>query len=138
MGQLRNTASIARIRSPTSIKERTTHHSSTHDEQLLIETPFVIVGAGPVGTTLSLLLGRFHVPHILIDQRPSIDIIKNAPPQAHFLSNRSMESKLSIELAIYPSTLFFSFSLFGTYRQSHHSGISPPSILEKIFIHNIS
>ncbi|MFN2255973.1 MAG: FAD-dependent monooxygenase, partial [Candidatus Promineifilaceae bacterium] len=46
-----------------------------------------IVGAGPVGLTASLLLSRFHVHHLVIEQR----LEPSDHPQAHFISCRSME-----------------------------------------------
>ena len=46
-----------------------------------------IVGAGPVGLTVSLLLSRFHVHHLVIEQR----LEQSDHPQAHFISCRSME-----------------------------------------------
>jgi len=50
-------------------------------------SPVVIIGAGPVGLTASLLLSRFKVPHLLVEQ------LQNPPehPQAHFITTRSME-----------------------------------------------
>ncbi|XP_073387845.1 uncharacterized protein [Physcomitrium patens] len=49
--------------------------------------PVLIVGAGPVGLTLSILLSQYGVPSLLVDKR------KRLPehPQAHFLNNRTME-----------------------------------------------
>ena len=46
-----------------------------------------IVGAGPVGLTASLLLSRYHVHHLVIEQR----LEPSDHPQAHFISCRSME-----------------------------------------------
>ena len=46
-----------------------------------------IVGAGPVGLTASLMLSRFHVHHLVIEQR----LEPTGHPQAHFISCRSME-----------------------------------------------
>jgi 2-polyprenyl-6-methoxyphenol hydroxylase-like FAD-dependent oxidoreductase len=46
-----------------------------------------VIGAGPVGLTASLLLSRFGVSHLVVEQR-------RAPtdhPRAHFISCRSME-----------------------------------------------
>lgn len=77
-----------------SIKEAQTDSRPIQNE-ILIETPFLIVGAGPVGTALSNLLGHLHVPHVLVDRRSSIEAISNSASQAHFLSNRSMESQWS-------------------------------------------
>ena len=53
------------------------------------DTPreIVVVGAGPIGLTASLLLGRHRIPHLLVED-------KFAPtdhPQAHYINSRSME-----------------------------------------------
>jgi 3-(3-hydroxy-phenyl)propionate hydroxylase len=37
--------------------------------------PVVIVGAGPVGQTAALLLARWNVPTVVLDQRPSRDVV---------------------------------------------------------------
>jgi 2-polyprenyl-6-methoxyphenol hydroxylase-like FAD-dependent oxidoreductase len=47
----------------------------------------IIIGAGPVGLTASLLLSRYGVKHLVIEQR----LEPTAHPQAHFISCRSME-----------------------------------------------
>ncbi len=47
----------------------------------------IIIGAGPVGLTASLLLSRFRVHHLVIEQR----LEPTGHPQAHFISCRSME-----------------------------------------------
>jgi 2-polyprenyl-6-methoxyphenol hydroxylase-like FAD-dependent oxidoreductase len=51
------------------------------------QTAVVIVGAGPIGLTNSLLLSGFGVNHWVVEQRSDPD----EHPQAHFLSTRSME-----------------------------------------------
>ena len=51
------------------------------------DTEVVVIGAGPVGLTLSLLLSRFRVPHLVVEQRSE----PTDHPQAHFISCRSME-----------------------------------------------
>jgi 2-polyprenyl-6-methoxyphenol hydroxylase-like FAD-dependent oxidoreductase len=45
------------------------------------------VGAGPVGLVASLLLSKYHVPHVLEEQLAEPD----DHPQAHFINCRSME-----------------------------------------------
>ena len=47
----------------------------------------IVVGAGPVGLVASLLLSKFHVPHVLVEQLAEPD----DHPQAHFINCRSME-----------------------------------------------
>jgi 2-polyprenyl-6-methoxyphenol hydroxylase-like FAD-dependent oxidoreductase len=51
------------------------------------QTAVVIVGAGPIGLTTSLLLSGFGVNHWVVEQRSAPD----EHPQAHFISTRSME-----------------------------------------------
>ncbi|GIX62267.1 FAD-dependent monooxygenase, putative [Babesia caballi] len=52
-----------------------------------VDTCVLVVGAGPVGVTLQLLLARWGVPCILAERntRP------RSHPRAHYISNRSME-----------------------------------------------
>ena len=47
----------------------------------------IVIGAGPVGLTASLLLSHFGIHHLLVEQR----IGPKDHPQAHFISCRSME-----------------------------------------------
>ena len=47
----------------------------------------IIIGAGPVGLTASLLLSHFGIHHLLVEQRKG----PKDHPQAHFVSCRSME-----------------------------------------------
>lgn len=49
--------------------------------------PICIVGGGPVGSLLSLLLKKYDVPHFLVDKRASPTV----HPQAHFMHARSNE-----------------------------------------------
>jgi len=51
--------------------------------------PVVIVGGGPVGLFLSLLLREFAAPSILLEQQSVEERFRH--PQAHFLNTRSME-----------------------------------------------
>jgi 2-polyprenyl-6-methoxyphenol hydroxylase-like FAD-dependent oxidoreductase len=53
----------------------------------LAQTKVVIIGAGPIGLTTSLLLDGFGVEHWVVEQRSA----PSDHPQAHFLSTRSME-----------------------------------------------
>lgn len=85
-------AAIRSVDSPeTTTLDR--HKTLWFNNEIVIETPFLIAGAGPVGTILSLLLGRLAVPHILVDRCSSITAIQEVGPQGHLLSNRSMESE---------------------------------------------
>ncbi|MBT8365785.1 MAG: FAD-dependent monooxygenase [Deltaproteobacteria bacterium] len=47
----------------------------------------IVVGAGPVGLVASLLLSKYHVPHMLVEQLAEPD----NHSQAHFINCRSME-----------------------------------------------
>ena len=47
----------------------------------------IVVGAGPAGLVASLLLSRYQVPHMLVEQLAEPD----SHPQAHFINCRSME-----------------------------------------------
>jgi 2-polyprenyl-6-methoxyphenol hydroxylase-like FAD-dependent oxidoreductase len=49
--------------------------------------PVVVVGAGPVGLTCSLLLAKFEVPVVLVEQRPT----RSTAPRAHVINPRSLE-----------------------------------------------
>lgn len=49
--------------------------------------PIGIVGGGPVGLLLSLLLSKFRIKHFLIEGREKATI----HPQAHFINARTME-----------------------------------------------
>jgi 2-polyprenyl-6-methoxyphenol hydroxylase-like FAD-dependent oxidoreductase len=58
-----------------------------HDQGSVDGSGIVIIGAGPVGLTASLLLSRYKVPHLLVEQRRK----PMDHPQAHYISIRSME-----------------------------------------------
>jgi 2-polyprenyl-6-methoxyphenol hydroxylase-like FAD-dependent oxidoreductase len=47
----------------------------------------IVVGAGPIGLVASLLLSKYYVPHVLVEQLAEPD----DHPQAHFINCRSME-----------------------------------------------
>eukprot|EP00375_Theileria_parva_P002793 XP_765474.1 hypothetical protein [Theileria parva strain Muguga] len=53
----------------------------------LLKIPVLIVGSGPVGTTLYLLLSRMRIPSLLVEK----NTVSRSHPRAHYLSNRSME-----------------------------------------------
>jgi len=54
-----------------------------------LNTPLVIIGGGPTGLTLSILLSRYNVPHTLLESRLPEEIFRH--PQAHYLNIRTME-----------------------------------------------
>lgn len=49
--------------------------------------PVLIVGAGPVGLSLSILLSQYGVPSVVVEKRRLL----SEHPQAHLLNNRTME-----------------------------------------------
>jgi putative polyketide hydroxylase len=51
------------------------------------ETPLIIVGAGPVGLSLALLMARFGTPTIILERRQS----RSDHPRAHYVNTRTME-----------------------------------------------
>lgn len=54
-----------------------------------INSPVVIVGGGPTGLLLSILLSQYNVTHTLIEKRTPKQI--HSHPQAHYLNLRTME-----------------------------------------------
>jgi len=69
-----------------------------------IHTPVLIVGAGPVGMTLALLLARMGVPHLIVDQRR----VMSYYPKSRALNVRSLEifRQCGIEKEIYAAVPF--------------------------------
>lgn len=66
------------------IQCRTFSHFKDHDDSVL---PVLIVGAGPVGLVLSILLTKLGVKCSVLEKSKSF----SHHPQAHFINNRSME-----------------------------------------------
>src|SRR6185295_17908523 len=52
-----------------------------------VEVPVLIVGAGPVGMTASILLARQGVENLVVDRRPG----PHRAPQAHVVNPRTLE-----------------------------------------------
>ena len=50
-------------------------------------TKVLIVGAGPTGLLSSILLSRFKIPHLLVEQREAI----LQAPAAHVINSRTLE-----------------------------------------------
>ncbi|BFI27883.1 hypothetical protein MPTK2_2g14360 [Marchantia polymorpha subsp. ruderalis] len=51
------------------------------------EVPVLIVGAGPVGLSLSILLSNYGIRSLVVEKRAKLSM----HPQAHFINNRTME-----------------------------------------------
>jgi 2-polyprenyl-6-methoxyphenol hydroxylase-like FAD-dependent oxidoreductase len=66
--------------------------ASTLTDTARTTTPVAIVGAGPVGLTLALLLSKFGVRSTVVERLPAPSV----HPQAHFINVRSMEVFRSI------------------------------------------
>ena len=66
--------------------------ASTLTDNTRTTTPVAIVGAGPVGLTLALLLSKFGVRSTVVERLPAPSV----HPQAHFINVRSMEVFRSI------------------------------------------
>ena len=62
-------------------------HPKSGKLQIPDRNDVIIIGAGPVGLVASLLLSKYHVPHVLVEQLAKPD----NHPQAHFINCRSME-----------------------------------------------
>ena len=52
-----------------------------------VEVPVLIVGAGPVGMTASILLARQGIENLVVDRRPG----PHRAPQAHVVNPRTLE-----------------------------------------------
>src|SRR6266853_5872427 len=52
-----------------------------------VEVPVLIVGAGPVGLTAAILLGRQGIESLVVDRRPG----PHRAPQAHVANPRTLE-----------------------------------------------
>ena len=70
----------------TSNQERAAAGSSSIRK---IHVPVLIVGGGPVGLTMALLLQKGGVPTLLLEQQAAATCL----PKAHYITNRSMESE---------------------------------------------
>ncbi|KAJ1487564.1 FAD binding domain-containing protein, partial [Baffinella frigidus] len=104
-----------RIHAPSDAPARRGAHSSagvpasgsseTHLNGV-VETPVLIVGAGPVGVYLSALLSRFGVESTVVDKRPASSMPGGSEgkggeyshPRAHVLHARTMELMREIGL----------------------------------------
>ncbi len=81
------TATTTTINSAEAASTATASAQLTDGEMEMEEVPVAIIGAGPVGLTLSMLLARHGVRSIVLEQR----LHATEHPQAHFINTRSME-----------------------------------------------
>mmetsp|Transcript_35257 Transcript_35257/g.83607 ORF Transcript_35257/g.83607 Transcript_35257/m.83607 type:complete len:115 (+) Transcript_35257:180-524(+) len=63
------------------------HHSVVDQQLNLASFPVAIVGGGPTGLTLSLLLSKYGIRHVVFEKSGGLP----SQPQAHFINHRSME-----------------------------------------------
>ena len=78
---------VADETSATSRHASTSSSRDVHDAPADVSVPVLIVGAGPTGLTLSALLSRFGIDHLVCERRAR----PTMHPQAHFVNNRTME-----------------------------------------------
>ncbi|KXZ42186.1 hypothetical protein GPECTOR_188g291 [Gonium pectorale] len=60
-----------------------------------VDVPVVVVGAGPTGLALSLLLAKYGVRHVVLERASG----PTQHPQAHFINNRTMEVLRGLRLS---------------------------------------
>jgi 2-polyprenyl-6-methoxyphenol hydroxylase-like FAD-dependent oxidoreductase len=65
----------------------TAEDQSNFSRQISEFSDVIVIGAGPAGLVASLLLSKYRVPHLLVEQLKEPD----NHPQAHFINCRSME-----------------------------------------------
>ncbi|KAG6554781.1 hypothetical protein Mapa_003801 [Marchantia paleacea] len=61
--------------------------SSSKPKPSQTKVPVLIVGAGPVGLSLSVLLSNYGIRSVVVEKRAKL----SKHPQAHFINNRTME-----------------------------------------------
>ena len=83
----RDERSCARLVSTSSLSAVNPDDDDDDVRSADVAVPVLIVGAGPVGLTLSALLSRFGVDHLVCERRAR----PSTHPQAHFVNNRTME-----------------------------------------------
>ncbi|KAG2431150.1 hypothetical protein HXX76_009680 [Chlamydomonas incerta] len=71
----------------SSSSSRAGQHASSPPPPLVAEMPVVICGAGPTGLTLSLMLAKYGIRHMVLER----GLGPTQHPQAHFINNRTME-----------------------------------------------
>ena len=133
-----------RLHAPSDAPARRGAHSSArvpasgssetqHLNGVVVETPVLIVGAGPVGVYLSALLSRFGVESTVVDKRPASSM-PGAPaakdgeyshPRAHVLHARTMELMREIGLEEKVLAAMPPIDMWKCFR-SHRLSRSPP------------
>jgi hypothetical protein len=70
------------------------HNTSVCKEVIFLDIPVLIVGAGPVGTYLSILLSKFGIESAIVERAARGGDASEDPqahPRAHVLNTRTME-----------------------------------------------
>lgn len=87
---------MLRARSALPFKNAIFQRQSVHAGPHELSVPVLIVGAGPVGLVLSILLAKLGIKSLLLEKRSSF----LQHPQAHFINNRTMEVFVIVALHI--------------------------------------
>jgi 2-polyprenyl-6-methoxyphenol hydroxylase-like FAD-dependent oxidoreductase len=70
------------------------NHTSSNDEETIIETPFLIAGAGPAGASLACFLAQHGLKGIMIAKAPGT----SKEPRAHITNPAALECMRDIDL----------------------------------------
>lgn len=72
-----------------SFSHYTTNTKKLRNAETEEYTPITIIGGGPSGLLLSILLSRYNVPSTLFEKKTEVQLTSH--PQAHFINLRTME-----------------------------------------------